>query len=162
MTPIPPFVVSAEIPNDRPVVTAAVVPYTANGDVVMFRHRRGLLDFLGGHIEAGESIEDAVRREAMEEGGVVLGDDWLQIGYLVFDGDTPSYNPLYVAPVVEFVSVPPDTESAGRLVFGSDVVIAAMIDEPDHPWKGRHVEMMESALKVVAELLRASGCGENS
>lgn len=31
----------------------------------MFRHENGLIEFIGGHIEAGESIDEALKREAI-------------------------------------------------------------------------------------------------
>lgn len=149
---IPPFIKSDTIPADRPVVTAAVVPFTDGGEVVMFRHRNGLIEYLGGHIEAGELTEDAVRRESIEEGGAVLGEPFHLVGYLVFDGERPSYNPLYVAPVEKFVPVPEGTESAGRLVFKQDEVLEAIRSTPDHRWKKRHGEMMEFALDVIRNI----------
>lgn len=35
---------------------------------------------LGGHLELGESVEDALKREALEEGGMEL-DKWKYFGY---------------------------------------------------------------------------------
>lgn len=149
---LPPYIEADTVPGDRPIVTAAVVPYTEQGEIVMFRHENGLIEFLGGHMEAGESVEDGVRREAMEEGGVVLEKNLRLIGYLVFDGDRPSYNPLYVGRVDRFAPIPPGTESLGRLVFREDEVIEAILNGPEHDWKRRHVEMMESALAAIQAL----------
>lgn len=149
---IPPYIESDAVPDDRPIVTGAVVPYTEQGEIVMFRHQNGLIEFLGGHVEAGESVEDGVRREAIEEGGVVLEQDLRLIGYLVFDGNRPSYNLLYVGRVERFVPIPQGTESMGRLVFREDDVIDAILNGPDHNWKRRHVEMMESALAAIRSL----------
>lgn len=150
---IPPFIVSDSIPQDRPIITAAVVPYTSQNEVVMFRHENGLIEFLGGHIETGESIEEAVRREAIEEGGVILGDKLHMVGYLVFSGLTPSYNPLYVSKSERFVPIPDGTESRGRLVFPASEVIGAISSAPDHKWKRRHVEMMTAALAAIQRVV---------
>lgn len=149
---LPIFIVSDAVPGDRPVVSGAVVPYTEEGEIVMFRHQNGLIEFPGGHVEAGESVEDGVRREAIEEAGVVLAEELHLTGYLVFDGDRPSYNPLYVARVERFVPVPEGTESMGRLVFRADEVVEAIRNGPEHDWKHRHVEMMESALAAIQAL----------
>jgi 8-oxo-dGTP pyrophosphatase MutT (NUDIX family) len=43
----------------------------SDGKVVLTRSERGW-GMLGGHIEAGETLEDALRREALEEGGFTI------------------------------------------------------------------------------------------
>jgi 8-oxo-dGTP pyrophosphatase MutT (NUDIX family) len=42
-----------------------------NGKIVLTRSARGW-GMLGGHIEAGETLEDTLRREALEEGGFTI------------------------------------------------------------------------------------------
>ncbi len=58
-----------EFHNPKPV--AAAIPRTADGDVVLLRRGfepgKGLWTFPGGFVDLGESVEDAARREAMEE-----------------------------------------------------------------------------------------------
>ena len=53
--------------------TAFAVLLTPEGDVLMANNRRRGLEFPGGHIDAGESFEEAVRRECREECGVEPG-----------------------------------------------------------------------------------------
>lgn len=58
-----------EFHNPKPV--AAAIPQTTDGQVVLLRRGfepgKGLWTFPGGFVDLGESVEDAARREAMEE-----------------------------------------------------------------------------------------------
>src|SRR4051812_22215700 len=55
--------------NPKPV--ACTIPRTADGEVLLLRRGfdpgRGLWTFPGGFVDLGESVEDAARRETMEE-----------------------------------------------------------------------------------------------
>lgn len=62
-------------PRTDPVVIMNVVDPTS-GDVLLGRQGRfppGMFSCLAGFVEAGETLEDAVRREVLEEVGVPLG-----------------------------------------------------------------------------------------
>jgi 8-oxo-dGTP pyrophosphatase MutT (NUDIX family) len=52
--------------------TAVMCVAIADGKIVLARSTRGW-GMLGGHIEDGETLEDALRREALEEGGFTIG-----------------------------------------------------------------------------------------
>jgi 8-oxo-dGTP diphosphatase len=55
--------------NPKPV--AAVIPVDADGNILLHRRGyepgRGLWTFPGGFVDLGESVEDAARREVLEE-----------------------------------------------------------------------------------------------
>jgi ADP-ribose pyrophosphatase YjhB (NUDIX family) len=55
--------------NPKPV--AAAIPRTADGRIILLRRGfepgKGLWTFPGGFVDLGESVEDAARRETMEE-----------------------------------------------------------------------------------------------
>ena len=55
--------------NPKPV--AAAIPATADGRIILLRRGfdpgKGLWTFPGGFVDLGESVEDAARRETMEE-----------------------------------------------------------------------------------------------
>lgn len=53
----------------RDVCVAASCVGILNGKIVLSRTHRGW-DCLGGHIEDGESVEETMQREALEEGGL--------------------------------------------------------------------------------------------
>jgi 8-oxo-dGTP diphosphatase len=69
--------------------TAFVLP-VRDGKIVMAHNLRRGIEVPGGHVEAGETLEQAARREAWEEVGVKLG-DLTPIGYLRMNsfGDPP-------------------------------------------------------------------------
>jgi 8-oxo-dGTP pyrophosphatase MutT (NUDIX family) len=66
------FVISSKMPS-RELCTAIIcIALVDNGDkVVLAKNERGW-ELLGGHIEEGESIEEALHREAEEEGGFII------------------------------------------------------------------------------------------
>ncbi len=62
-------------PRTDPVVIMNVID-PATGDVLMGRQERfppGMFSCLAGFVEPGETLEDAVRREVLEEAGISLG-----------------------------------------------------------------------------------------
>lgn len=73
---------------DSPTVTSVHLFPMDGEDILLTRNPRGL-DIIGGHVEKGESVEDALRREAMEEGYIELRSAHL-IGYIQVDN---SVNP---------------------------------------------------------------------
>ena len=77
-----------------------------NGDVLVLRRghapRRGCLDTPGGFIDAGEAMEEAARRELLEETGLRVGRcDWFGFYwdryYLKGFGHFPTMNFYYLA-----------------------------------------------------------------
>ncbi|MEM1289162.1 MAG: NAD(+) diphosphatase, partial [Pseudomonadota bacterium] len=63
-------------PRTDPVVIMSVVD-RKSGDILLGRQSRfppGMFSCLAGFVESGETLEDAVRREVLEEAGVPLGD----------------------------------------------------------------------------------------
>jgi 8-oxo-dGTP pyrophosphatase MutT (NUDIX family) len=63
------FYLTAELPDPELCATVyclAILP--DHNQIVLTRNHRGI-EMLGGHVEVGESIEQAVLRECLEEGG---------------------------------------------------------------------------------------------
>lgn len=73
----------------------------------------------GGRLEIGETPEEAVRREAIEEAGAVLGPLTLLGTFVLTDTVSGEIQrvPTYVAGAVSLGSLPPDTESRGICIL---------------------------------------------
>ncbi len=110
-----------ELP-DNELVSACFVFAEHNGTVAMSKPQRGW-GLPGGHRETGESAEECLRREAMEEAGVELGELRL-IGWWAtvkrFESEhnrqypDRAYQLLYVADVVKVHDFTPAHEVAER------------------------------------------------
>lgn len=95
---------------DESKATAVFAIVENKGKIVLTKTKRNEWEPLGGHIEEGESIEDAMKRECLEEGGVKIT-NYIRIGFsealntediLDDDGNIKypkgsTYIPLYVA-----------------------------------------------------------------
>lgn len=64
------FYVSKKMPP-KDLCTAVFCIASYKGKIILTRNHRGW-EILGGHIEKGETVKEALRREAWEEGGVVV------------------------------------------------------------------------------------------
>ncbi len=104
---------SGDHDGSAPSVRLVVGALIRGGSVLLVRRaptRRfyaDMWDLFGGHVEAGESAEDALRREGREELGVdiesfeLLGTGWdpvEQVGYAVFSVSSWSGEPVNAAP----------------------------------------------------------------
>jgi len=86
------FYLSDELP-DRELCTAvfSLAVVTENPEqIVLARNKRGW-EMLGGHIEPGESLEEAAHREALEEGGFSIS-RFRPFGYRKVIARTPIIN----------------------------------------------------------------------
>jgi len=115
--------------NPKPV--AAAIPRTPDGRVILLRRGfdpgKGLWTFPGGFVDLGESVEDAARRETMEELeievelGPVVGvysraEDRV---VLIVYAATTTQEPRTTAEAVEVVAFEPAGLPWGELAFWS-------------------------------------------
>lgn len=111
-------------PDNSNFVAAVSVALIDNGKTLLVRRGRepakGMFAFPGGRVEAGETLDQAARRELLEETGLSAGDldpiEILEIAPL--GAGKPAYR-LHV-----FQSVP----TGGALAAGDDAVEAAWFD----------------------------------
>ena len=67
------------VPDDLPITAVLSVPIL-NKKIVMVKHTNSVWDIPGGHLEVGESWQEAINRELFEEAGIIV--DYQQIiGY---------------------------------------------------------------------------------
>lgn len=112
------------------LITGAFVLAFREGELVLTNlYKRGW-DIPGGHLEPGESPEDAMRRELYEEAGAVI-DTFGLLGYerIRLLGPKPdghpypypdSYMVFYWARVRRFEDIPGGTETFGRGLFDDE------------------------------------------
>lgn len=76
---------------------------------IMARHKeRSTWEFAGGHIDDGETPDEAAARELYEETGAEQFTIFPVAIYSVIKGDQPeSYGKLYLATVEQFAELPP-------------------------------------------------------
>ena len=87
------FTPLTEVPPGT-VTSCFVVAIAPNGHIAISRPERGW-GLPGGHVEAGESPEDCIRREANEECGITLGKLTVIGGWLAEKVKETEYNAKY-------------------------------------------------------------------
>lgn len=145
------LVLSTQLPPGELIDTAFVLAFA--GDRLLQAHlvQRGW-DLPGGHVEAGETPEDAARREVYEEAGARLGPLHL-LGYqrLRLFGPRPpsyrhaypaSYQIFYWAQITALDTRPPDAETRGAGLFSPT-------DAHDLPWVQAHYPLYRAALSAA-------------
>jgi 8-oxo-dGTP pyrophosphatase MutT (NUDIX family) len=144
------LILDEELPPSELTTTAFVLAFDGQRLLMTRLTDRGW-DIPGGHIEAGESPEAAVRREVLEETACVLGEARL-LGYqqLSVLSEAPpnyrypypdSYQLFYVAQVSVAREFLPTDEAAEREFF--DAAAAAQL-----PWVQTHRRLYDAAFDV--------------
>ncbi|WNS45813.1 NUDIX domain-containing protein [Paenibacillus sp. MMS20-IR301] len=98
-----------EVPEAGTKLKYVVIAMKQGEDWVLVRHReRFTWEFAGGHIDEGESPDEAAARELYEETGAEVFELYPICRYSVRRGEVPeSYGMLYFAAVDKFGPLPP-------------------------------------------------------
>ncbi len=110
-------------------VSAVTVAYNDDGDILMVRMKRtGKLTFPGGYRNIGESLEDAAKRECLEESGYLIDDlqlydvytlDRLRLVWIIFKAKLKSGSFIENEEVSEVVFVSPSNPPEASTLRGS-------------------------------------------
>lgn len=99
------------------------------GKWLLTKHSVRGLEFPGGKAEKGETLEEAARREVMEETGAVLG-RLVSIGeYQVSDGESSFVKRIYFGEADYIHSRDDYLETAGPVLVSGDLLEKRMKDE---------------------------------
>lgn len=139
----------------RELITSALALAFHEGEFLMTKlHDRGW-DIPGGHIEAGETPEETMRREVMEEAMVTLGSVQL-LGYqqIRLLGDVPmdyryphpdSYQTFYLGIVATVLPFVPTDESLDRAFF-------SIAEARTQRWVQENQLMFDAACSTIIDL----------
>ena len=118
----------------------SIIEDTKSHKFLMIRHHRGInegcINFSGGKKENGETMEDCVRRETLEETGLII-EDPIQVGYVEF----PRFD--------FYVHIFKSTKYSGSLKGKDDEVEAFWVDEDKIPY----AEMREADRNFLPDIL---------
>jgi 8-oxo-dGTP diphosphatase len=106
-----------ENPKDKKIAGIHSIPITDDGSVMMVWNKdEQLLTTIGGRLEEGESIDNALDRETIEEAGIILDRNRLPIASWYWE-NTDTYTVYVVARVSKYVPMPEGFETTGRVVM---------------------------------------------
>ena len=140
------LVLSSERPPDR-VITSAFGFVFSEGRLLMTRIRERGWDIPGGHLRSGETAEQAMCREVLEETGMIVK-PVRQFGYqhIRIEGEVPDnyryptpdgYQVFFVAQLLRDDGFRPTEEAAGWRYFPLDEVRAL-------EWTARNPELFHT------------------
>ena len=136
--------------------TAHVFPINHKGEILFTQNQRGI-DIIGGHIEKGETVTEALMRESMEEASIVLHNFSLIGAIMVDNTENPAaikkgypqfgYQFFYVS--TDYTEQPfiQTHESMSRLYIDKDEVSSR-----HHNWLKSHQTILNNAITFSKKL----------
>ena len=157
------FVYASEVP-DETLCTAVycLAVLSEQNAIVLTRNHRGW-EMLGGHIEPDETLEAAMLRECLEEGGFVP-EQYRMFGYRKLTSKRPvrhsqrgGHYPFPVAYIPHFVAV---STRPLQLPHGQDIIEhRAFTISEIRTLKTEHLPIIHAGLSVY-EVMRAAGSSD--
>ncbi|MEF3302903.1 NUDIX domain-containing protein [Paenibacillus sp. GYB003] len=137
------------LPNDKRIAGVHSIPVLEDGSIVMAwdRNERALTT-VGGRLEPGETVDDALDRETVEEAGLVLKVDRRPVAAWYWES-TDTYTVFFVARVDRFVPMPDGFETTGRVTMNFETA-RQMVDKLEG--EGLRSQLLEWAEEEAAKL----------
>jgi 8-oxo-dGTP diphosphatase len=154
------FIPAKELERIANKTVTSVHCFPIKDDTIMFTENPRGIDIIGGHVEKGESPEEAMHREAMEEGYLTIKSMNLIGAVRVDNRDNPKaiesgypavgYQLFYAVTDFNAQEFKANFECTGRIYLNLD-----KIPERHHKWLNTHTEIlneMKSILKPVKKI----------
>lgn len=121
-----------------------------NKSWLLTNHKVRGLEFPGGKVEVGETLEDAARREVMEETGAVVG-SLVSIGeYQVSDENGSFVKRIFYSEIERILEMENYLETGGPVLVAGDLLTERMKENYSYIMKD---EVVVKSLKFIERML---------
>lgn len=105
------------LPTDKRIAGIHSIPVTDEGSIVMVwdKYEKNLTT-VGGRLESGEKLDEALNRETVEEAGLLLEAERFPIAAWYWES-TDTYTVFVIAKVKRYVEMPEGFETTGRVTM---------------------------------------------
>ena len=142
-----------QLPTDKRIAGVHSIPVLEDGSIVMVWDRNErTLTTVGGRLEPGETVNEALDRETVEEAGLVLKEERIPIAAYYWE-TTDTYTVFIAAKVDRYVPMPEGFETTGRVTFNLETALQ-IVEKLEG--KGMRTELLSWAEDAVAKLLYIS------
>lgn len=105
------------LPTDKRIAGIHSIPVTDEGSIVMVWDKYEMnLTTVGGRLESGEELDEALDRETVEEAGLLLEVERVPIAARYWE-NTDTYTVFVIAKVKRYVEMPEGFETTGRVTM---------------------------------------------
>jgi 8-oxo-dGTP diphosphatase len=117
-------------------------------DWILTKHKQRGLEFPGGKVEVGETLEEAARREAYEETGAILGELTFLLVYRVSDRNGAFVKAVFFANVERVEKTNSYFETNGPVVVKGNLIEKRFNEEYSFIMKDQVMEESIKCLKI--------------